>query len=459
MADIKISELAETTDLNGLYTIGTDKNNSSKKVALQFIKDAADYANTQGDYAKEAADNLTSNLGLSEYPEFSETVQYSRGDIVRYSGKLYRFVQTHAAGAWVGTDTVRTSINAEVENALAEFDDRLVKVESSGGGGGTGGGSSSGTSASYPIVREENDLAALNLPVGSLASVANVEEEGKAISELANNEQVYELSCKFPENPNLSTSSSAKFTAKNLEIIIGTDGNDVIASYVRNGVATSNYVIASYEDEVTAVNQGYLEDLEATVKNAEGGIYYAGLISGSVSILDQFFVAIKPQGAADAYIKEAHSWTRLMKETDEAEGPDLSDYVTKTELENTVNSINEEIKNKVDAEYVNNAIAGVGTQLIAQEGSIIPNALPDTCYVITADSPGAVTISAFASSQKVVAKYTFMFRGATSLSLPSNVLWANGEEPSIDSAMNYELSIVSTRFGDTTIYKAILAAF
>ena len=58
-----------------------------------------------------------------------------------------------------GTDTVRTSINAEVENALAEFDDRLVKVESSGGGGGTGGGSSSGTSASYPIVREENDEA------------------------------------------------------------------------------------------------------------------------------------------------------------------------------------------------------------------------------------------------------------------------------------------------------------
>ena len=39
MADVlgkKISELAETTDLAGLYTIGSDRNNQSKKVSLQF---------------------------------------------------------------------------------------------------------------------------------------------------------------------------------------------------------------------------------------------------------------------------------------------------------------------------------------------------------------------------------------------------------------------------------------
>lgn len=57
MADIKISELEPTTDLVGLYTIGTDKNNQSKKVSLEFVKESADYAKTQGDYAKQVGDS------------------------------------------------------------------------------------------------------------------------------------------------------------------------------------------------------------------------------------------------------------------------------------------------------------------------------------------------------------------------------------------------------------------
>lgn len=62
MADIKISELPETTDLEGLYTIGTDKNNLSKKVSFNFLKDAANYANMQGDYAKEVGDSYGGKL-------------------------------------------------------------------------------------------------------------------------------------------------------------------------------------------------------------------------------------------------------------------------------------------------------------------------------------------------------------------------------------------------------------
>lgn len=62
MADIKISELEPTTDLEGLYTIGSDKNNLSKKVSLQFLKDAANYANMQGDYAKEVGDSYGGKL-------------------------------------------------------------------------------------------------------------------------------------------------------------------------------------------------------------------------------------------------------------------------------------------------------------------------------------------------------------------------------------------------------------
>lgn len=62
MADIKISELEPTTDLMGLYTIGSDKNNQSKKVSLQFLKDAADYAKEQGDYAKQEGETIESRI-------------------------------------------------------------------------------------------------------------------------------------------------------------------------------------------------------------------------------------------------------------------------------------------------------------------------------------------------------------------------------------------------------------
>ena len=116
MADIKISELEPTTDLEGLYTLGSDKNNLSKKVSLQFLKTAADYANTQGDYAKGVADGIASLLGIEEYSQFSESVEYPALTVVMYNGQLYRFTQTHYAGAWLGTDVEKTSVKGVIRS-------------------------------------------------------------------------------------------------------------------------------------------------------------------------------------------------------------------------------------------------------------------------------------------------------------------------------------------------------
>lgn len=124
MADIKISELEPTTDLEGLYTIGSDKNNLSKKVSLQFLKDAANYANEQGDYAKQAGDTVNGNVGVSDYPEFSASQSYVIGDIVRYNGVLYAFTANHAASAWNGSDVKATSINAITSGKLTELESK-----------------------------------------------------------------------------------------------------------------------------------------------------------------------------------------------------------------------------------------------------------------------------------------------------------------------------------------------
>ena len=125
MADIKISELEPTTDLEGLYTIGSDKNNLSKKVSLQFLKDAANYANEQGDYAKEVGDTVNGNVGVNDYPAFSASASYSAGDIVRYNGTLYQFTANHAASAWNGNDVKATSINAITSGKLTELESKL----------------------------------------------------------------------------------------------------------------------------------------------------------------------------------------------------------------------------------------------------------------------------------------------------------------------------------------------
>lgn len=127
MADIKISELEPTTDLEGLYTIGSDKNNLSKKVSLQFLKDAANYANEQGDYAKQAGDTVNGNVGVSDYPEFSASKSYVIGDIVRYNGVLYAFTANHAASAWNGNDVKATSINAITSGKLTELESETNK--------------------------------------------------------------------------------------------------------------------------------------------------------------------------------------------------------------------------------------------------------------------------------------------------------------------------------------------
>lgn len=122
---VKISELPEITDLEGTHTIGTDKNTKSGKVSLGFIKDAANYANAQGDYAKEVGDAVAGNVGSTDYPEFSASGIYAIGDVVRYKGRLYRFTAPHQSGAWNGADVILTSVNSEVKTAISEFDSTL----------------------------------------------------------------------------------------------------------------------------------------------------------------------------------------------------------------------------------------------------------------------------------------------------------------------------------------------
>ena len=72
-------------------------------------------------------DNLNSNMGVDEYPTFSESTGYSTGDVVNYNGKLYKFTSDHAAGAWLGTDVKETdAIKAHIVQEFGDDENAVI---------------------------------------------------------------------------------------------------------------------------------------------------------------------------------------------------------------------------------------------------------------------------------------------------------------------------------------------
>ena len=126
------------------------------------------------------------------------------------------------------------------------------------------------------------------------------------------------------------------------------------------------------------------------------------------------------------------------------EHQDISHLATKEELA----EINTAISNKVELKYYVRDIFPV----------TLSSAASNSCYIYTG-AAGDVRINNLANPTSSEARYEFRFSGATSLTIPSKVIWANGEVPEIDSTAYYELSIVATQTADGYVYKAVLGKF
>ena len=85
---------------------------------------------------------------------------------------------------------------------------------------------------------------------------------------------------------------------------------------------------------------------------------------------------------------------------------------------------------------------------------------PNTIYNCTSALTD-ITISSFNTTSEGYEEYMVLFKsgGAMTLSLPSNVYWANGEKPDIDADTEYELSISKRLVDGANIFKAILVPF
>ena len=80
--------------------------------------------------------NLEKNTGISEYPTFSESTNYSTGDVVNYNGLLYTFTTDHAIGHWDERQVESASLKGQVEQKLNKINGSLnlnpVKEDNSG---------------------------------------------------------------------------------------------------------------------------------------------------------------------------------------------------------------------------------------------------------------------------------------------------------------------------------------
>lgn len=66
---------------------------------------------------------INANVGIDEYPTFSETTDYPAGDVVNYQGGLYKFTKDHSKGAWIGTDAENTNFKNEIKDTYGDYAD------------------------------------------------------------------------------------------------------------------------------------------------------------------------------------------------------------------------------------------------------------------------------------------------------------------------------------------------
>lgn len=72
-----------------------------------------------------------------------------------------------------------------------------------------------------------------------------------------------------------------------------------------------------------------------------------------------------------------------------------------------------------------------------------------------------ISIISFDVTNEKCEEYVILFNSGdnTTLTLPTDVFWANGEIPKIESNEEYELSISKRVVGEISIFKAILVPF
>lgn len=268
------------------------------------------------------------------------------------------------------------SIGEEVTEIQADVLELKILVESGVGGGGGGG---------LIIVDNKDILDAINVPRGTIASVASeaetemetplsmmydfIADGGDPMGEVQFNklDKMIDVECKFPNMsawPNglvvIGSESGGSDSVFNLSV----DDTMVRFIHVEDGKA-SVLILAEISDGIMAVYDDKVSEMHSFLRGFSDLCYY-GIAEGSVSDMSQFFSIIQKGIEADAYIL-GETWQRLMKDGEMPE-IDLSALAQKADLDALTEAVveNEEVtaaalndlnNKKASKEDVANAIA------------------------------------------------------------------------------------------------------
>ena len=67
-------------------------------------------------------------VGLNDYPSFTNSKDYSYGDIVNYQNSLYKFMTSHSAGEWNESEVKKISLNNFLSDNILNLDDLLIST-------------------------------------------------------------------------------------------------------------------------------------------------------------------------------------------------------------------------------------------------------------------------------------------------------------------------------------------
>lgn len=74
-------------------------------------------------------DAMTDTHELDDFEEFSESTNYSVGDIVRYDGSIYEFTSLKSAGAWDTTKVSATSVLEILSDSISSLEADVKTLE------------------------------------------------------------------------------------------------------------------------------------------------------------------------------------------------------------------------------------------------------------------------------------------------------------------------------------------
>lgn len=336
------------------------------------------------------------------------------------------------------------------------------------------------------IVESEKDLKKLDVPEGSIASVVG-DAEWKSFDECYQppegaGDEALLLCTRIPllnvsdapitivGSPLILLGDISNMSANVIKVMyLGIDNKGVSAVILSNVSGTQQlegmYILRSADS--TVVNKAALNQLNLAL--ASGRFLFVGYEADSsdtetadeqIAALNSIFSWAESIGGV---FRKGVSWDRLAMAN---EIPNITDIGGSTNItvDSSVSTTSTNpVQNKAITKYVDDLTMSIGNsnyiyrtptdiRLNVGKGYILDssnNAMPAGDVVIT-------SLNGSASYRDRI----LVFFGATSLTIPSDVLWENGVVPTIDPDATYVLNIKSTEgLGGTPIHMASLKAF